>query len=76
MAKKDTPGKSTHEIKSSIGADTISPLSNAFGAYDVGLISPATERQTSRAMPHIESSIINETPDMYQKVAYPYIKSQ
>jgi m7GpppX diphosphatase len=51
------------------------PQVSTFGGLDVELISPANERQISRAMPSFGSTLIHETPDMYQKVVYPYIKS-
>jgi len=48
---------------------------NAFGAFDVELISPATKRQISRAMPNLGSTLIHETPELYQTVVQPYIHS-
>lgn len=48
---------------------------SVFGAFDVELISPATKRQISRAMPSLGSTLIHETPEMYQQVVHPYIKS-
>ena len=56
-------------------AESIPSPSAIFGAFDVELISPATERQIYRAMPSLGSTLIHETPDMYQKVVYPYIKA-
>jgi m7GpppX diphosphatase len=46
-----------------------------FGAFDVELISPATHRQISRAMPSLGSTLIHETPQVYQAVVQPYIQS-
>ena len=46
------------------GATTHSPP--IFGRLDVELISPANERQIYRAMPSFESTLIHDTPDMYQ----------
>jgi len=48
--------------------------SNNYGVFDVELISPATERQISRAMPSLGSTLIHETPIIYQKVVQPFIK--
>jgi m7GpppX diphosphatase len=49
--------------------------SNSHGAFDVELISPATERQIYRAMPSLGSVLIHETPDLYNQVVQPYIQS-
>ena len=49
--------------------------SNAFGTFDVELISPATERQIYRAMPSFGSTLIHETPEMYETIVQPFIKS-
>jgi m7GpppX diphosphatase len=46
-----------------------------FGALDVELISPADKRQISRALPSLGSALIEETPDLYNHVVKPYIKS-
>ena len=45
------------------------------GSFDVELISPATERQIRRVMPLSSSSLINETPIIYENVTKPYIKT-
>jgi len=55
--------------------DLIPCPSNNYGAFDVELISPATERQISRAMPSLGSTLIYETPEIYQKVVQPFIKT-
>ena len=49
--------------------------SNSNGAFDVELISPATERQIYRAMPSLGSILIHETPELYKQVVQPYIQS-
>jgi len=49
--------------------------SNSHGAFDVELISPATERQIYRAMPSLGSVLIHETPELYNQVVQPYIQS-
>lgn len=51
------------------------PPSNSHGAFDVELISPATERQIYRAMPSLGSTLIHETPELYEVVVQPYIQS-
>jgi m7GpppX diphosphatase len=48
---------------------------NAFGSFDVELISPCNDRQISRAMPSLGSTLINETPELYQNAVQPYIQS-
>jgi len=53
----------------------VSTASDAFGSFDVELISPANERQISRAMPSLGSTLIHETPELYQRVVQPYIQS-
>jgi len=45
------------------------------GAFDVELISPASARQITRAMPSLGHTLINETPEMYESIVRPYIKS-
>lgn len=45
------------------------------GCFDAELISPANDRQLSRAMPSLGSVLIHETPEMYEKIVQPYIKS-
>ena len=47
----------------------------AFGSFDVELVSPANERQISRALPSLGSTLIHETPELYQRVVQPYIQS-
>ena len=46
-----------------------------YGTFDVELISPASDKQISRAMPSLGSILINETPELYEKVTKPYIQS-
>jgi len=53
----------------------VSTASDAFGSFDVELISPANERQISRAMPSLGSTLIHETPELYQRIVQPYIQS-
>lgn len=45
------------------------------GCLDVELISPANERQLSRVMPSLGAVLIEETPEMYEKIVQPYIKN-
>jgi m7GpppX diphosphatase len=45
------------------------------GAFKVELISPASERQIQRAMPKPPMVMIDETPELYEKVTKPYIQS-
>jgi m7GpppX diphosphatase len=45
------------------------------GSFDAELISPANDRQLSRAMPSLGSVLIHETPEIYEKIVQPYIKS-
>ena len=45
------------------------------GCFDVELISPASERQIQRVMPSNSTSLIEETPDMYNQVVKPHIQS-
>ena len=45
------------------------------GAFDVELISPASARQITRAMPSLGHTLIDETPEMYESIVRPYIKS-
>jgi len=54
--------------------DTASATSN-FGAFDIELISPASAYQISRAMPSLGHVLVHETPELYNTVVQPYIKS-
>ena len=45
------------------------------GAFKVELISPASERQIQRASPKPPMVMIDETPELYEKVTKPYIQS-
>jgi m7GpppX diphosphatase len=54
------------------------PLDKAcsfFGAFDAELISPADKRQITRALPSLGSTLIEETPELYENVVKPYIQS-
>jgi len=70
---KSTVKSENLEIKQKESSIPI-PL-KAFGMFNVELISPASERQISRAMPSFGSTLIHETPELYQKVVLPYIQS-
>ncbi|KAL9186083.1 hypothetical protein ACHAXT_005321 [Thalassiosira profunda] len=45
------------------------------GSFDVELITPASARQVSRAMPSLGHVLVHETPEMYNTVVKPYIQS-
>lgn len=45
------------------------------GSFDVELISPANERQISRAMPSSGSILVHESPELYNNIVRPYIQS-
>lgn len=45
------------------------------GAFKMELISPASERQIQRAMPKPSMVMIDENPELYEKVTKPYIQS-
>lgn len=47
----------------------------SFGSFDVELISPASDRQIFRAMPSVGSTLVEETPQLYNEVVKPYIAS-
>lgn len=53
----------------------ISKTCKAFGTFDIELISPASQRQLSRAMPSLGSTMVHETAEIYEDVVHPYIKS-
>ncbi|KAL7532948.1 hypothetical protein ACHAWF_004294 [Thalassiosira exigua] len=59
------------EKESNLIADTASK----FGSFDVELISPASAYQISRAMPGLGHVLIHETPELYNNVVEPYIRS-
>jgi len=50
-------------------------LTNYMGAFKVELISPASERQVQRARPKPGVVMVEETPELYEKVTKPYIQS-
>jgi len=45
------------------------------GSFQVELIAPATERQISRCMPSPAMVLIQETPQLYEKITLPHIQS-
>lgn len=45
------------------------------GSFNVELISPASERQINRSMPSHSTSLIEETPTIYNTIVQPYIQS-
>ena len=78
----DPPIHKDTENHASLKAATVtlpSPFSTCdefqFGSFDVELISPANNRQISRAMPSLGSTLIHETPQLYQNIVQPYIQS-
>lgn len=56
-------------------SDLIAAAAADFGAFDVELISPASARQISRAMPSLGHVLVVETPEMYDAVVRPFIRS-
>ena len=52
-------------------ANTATPM----GDFKVELISPASDRQIQRAVPPPSVVMIEETPELYEKVTKPYIQS-
>lgn len=46
-----------------------------FGSFDIELISPASPYQIARAMPSLGHVLIRETPELYDAVVKPYIRS-
>lgn len=72
--KKATKIDANAEEDASSPIDTASAASN-FGAFDIELISPASAYQISRAMPSLGHVLVHETPELYNTVVKPYIKS-
>jgi len=54
---------------------TIPTTTPAVPSYQVEIISPASERQIQRSMPTPETSMIEETPEMYTKIVEPHIQT-
>jgi m7GpppX diphosphatase len=54
---------------------TFPGASSTQGGFKMEMISPATDRQISRAMPAPSTALVNETPTMYRTVTEPFIAS-
>jgi len=72
---KNTSSISTHSSEAEGMLENEGIICTRMGSFDVELISPATERQIQRVMPLSSSSLINETPIIYENVTKPYIKT-
>lgn len=67
-------GGATEGTSSSSGSGDPAAMSN-FGSFDIELISPASPHQIARAMPSSGHVLIRETPELYDAVVKPYIRS-
>eukprot|EP00557_Chaetoceros_sp_GSL56_P006760 CAMPEP_0176493354 /NCGR_PEP_ID=MMETSP0200_2-20121128/9505_1 /TAXON_ID=947934 /ORGANISM="Chaetoceros sp., Strain GSL56" /LENGTH=421 /DNA_ID=CAMNT_0017891013 /DNA_START=108 /DNA_END=1373 /DNA_ORIENTATION=+ len=70
-----TSVKESDEIKDEKTSSLAHTAHSFFGAFDVELISPADKRQISRALPSLGSALVEETPELYNTIVKPYIKS-
>jgi m7GpppX diphosphatase len=62
-----------HKLRSFISQGY--PQTTALGPLQSVLVSPASDRQIQRASPSPAMSLIQETPEIYEKVCKPYIQS-
>lgn len=74
-ANKESYSESTQKIEGELKRKRTNWVDIPKGSFDVELISPATERQIRRVMPLSSSSLINETPAMYENITIAYIKT-
>ena len=70
-----TPSNIGRAVEGKDNSTTIDTALSNLGTFDIELISPANAYQINRAMPTLGHVLINETPELYNRVVKPYIQS-